>query len=89
MKQAPIVGMAIRAAVEERDREWVDGLGAVKWAEWPKQRLADIALYASYIQEREKLAVEVEREACAKVAEQYGDGTLFENIASAIRARGA
>ena len=63
----------IRAAVEERDREWVEAHSKRRGATynpeaWVDQQLMDPEFHAGFVVESEKMAVEWEREGCAKVA---------------------
>lgn len=91
------IAKLLRGDLAERDREWVVAHATVDWDSDPDEAVADPEGHAGYVREREKLSIEIEREACAKVAEDhnclgYASDSIHmceEDVAAAIRARGA
>ena len=90
------IAKLLQGDLAERDREWVVAHATVDWDSDPDEAVADPEGHAGYVREREKLSVEAEREACAKVA--YPDNLMSDQkpsmvsrreIAAAIRVRGS
>ena len=79
MTQDEIIELAIQGHASTRD--------AIRWAiNQERERMTVVAMDAA--EKAVDVAIKLEREACAKVAEQVGQHKNHIGIAAAIRARG-